>query len=155
MTEVAYNIECLFYPQSAYPVHLKKTYIVSPPFWFEPEMRLFSASFRDANMRKNIHIVTQSKLKTHLPLTCIPRGLGGQCEANPIRLIKLCITSHKDRVGLVESNAETSETSGKDDTMSRDQAQINVLGDEGQEKVENDSEDSKDLGDPNVQTKDV
>lgn len=105
-------------------------------------MRLFSASFRDTNKRKDIRIVTQSKLKTYLPVTCIPRGLGGECEANPMRLIKLCITSFKDRLGLMDNNAESSNGCGDD--RSRAQDEMNVLDSGGHGKIVS----SKDLGEP-------
>jgi hypothetical protein len=66
-------------------------FVISAPFWFEPEMRLLG--LRD-KQREGIEIVTRSKLKECLPATCIPEDLGGKHHVDYLKWIEECMSGY-------------------------------------------------------------
>ena len=84
--------------QDAYPVQLKKIYIISPPFWFTPTMRVLSGLLRD-RVRHGIEIVTPEQLLQRIPRSILPKSLGGTLRVNHVSWINQCLFAHSKRAG--------------------------------------------------------
>ncbi|XP_028519435.1 tyrosine-protein phosphatase non-receptor type 9-like [Exaiptasia diaphana] len=78
-----------------YPVRLTKTFIISPPFWVESELKFFTTLLRD----KNIQIVSRSAIKKHLSLDCIPESLGGTLHVDHKSWIDQCMLGYAEQLG--------------------------------------------------------
>ncbi|KAK3717344.1 hypothetical protein QZH41_011577, partial [Actinostola sp. cb2023] len=84
--------------KTAYPIKLKKTLIIGPPFWFEPEMKLLSRLLSDRK-RNKIQIVQRSAaLKDYLAVTCIPEGLGGRFHIDYQGWIDQCLLGYSEQL---------------------------------------------------------
>lgn len=119
IVQVDYSIHYL-YLQTAYPVRLRRTLLLSPPFCFE--IRLFSAAvFRDPKVRENICSVTQDSLTQYLPVTCIPKRFGGEYVVNHLRLIEQCMLSNNMRQeSMVDSQTGRMSHSAENDDCDDD-----------------------------------
>ncbi|XP_031558328.1 tyrosine-protein phosphatase non-receptor type 9-like [Actinia tenebrosa] len=81
--------------KEAFPVVLKKVFLISPPFWLAARMRLLEPGLlRDLNAQT----VSANVLKERLPVTCIPDSLGGTLAVNHLTWICQCMAVHSARI---------------------------------------------------------
>lgn len=75
---------------------LKRTLLISAPFWLEAELQLLGLRVR---RQDRIEMVTRSKLKECLPVTCLPEDLGGNNLDDHVQWIEQCLAGYVETFG--------------------------------------------------------
>lgn len=75
---------------------LKRTLLISAPFWLEAELQLLGLRVR---RQDRVEIVTLSKLKECLPVTCLPEDLGGNNNDDHVQWVEQCLAGYVETFG--------------------------------------------------------
>jgi hypothetical protein len=68
--------------------------IITPPIWFKAPFKILRLFVRE-KLRDRVHMLSQSQLRKHLPLSCLPIELGGQLKLEHEKWIDHCLTQIK------------------------------------------------------------
>lgn len=92
----------MFSKSGAYPAKLKKVLIITPPIWFKAPFKILRLFVRE-KLRDRVHMLSQSQLRKHLPMSCLPIELGGQLKLEHEKWIDHCLKQLKENA--IESGA--------------------------------------------------
>ncbi|ESO02725.1 hypothetical protein HELRODRAFT_65441, partial [Helobdella robusta] len=93
--------------KNSYPAKLKKIIIIEPPKWFEMVHQVLLKMI-GVKMQNRIFVVTLSQLTNHIPVSSLPKELGGNLSHKHSKWIADCINSFRQ---TVVSNADLTSSS--------------------------------------------
>jgi tyrosine-protein phosphatase non-receptor type 9 len=75
--------------KGAYPARLKKVLIVTAPLWFKAPFKVLRLFVRE-KLRDRVFTVSLPQLQTHVPLSAVPRDMGGSLDMDHEGWIERC-----------------------------------------------------------------
>lgn len=102
--------------KGAYPARLKKVLIVMAPLWFKAPFKILRLFVRE-KLRDRVFMVNVSQLSFHIPVTALPRELGGQLEVNHKAWLSHCLKAQSNDISeLCDLTSSKSLTFGPNST---------------------------------------